>query len=307
MLKKGFLVILLLALIFSLHFKNNTEPKQKPDVKPINGPKIDQYISSHQTYEEIINNFKKYEEESPELIEVFQYGKSSKNKDLYCIKLSNERNPGKNKVLVTASIHGNEPLSTSVSLSYMLYFLSNYGKNHELTSLFDQTTVYYVPVVSPDSHPHSRHADGVDPNRNFPTLKNPDKESILVVENLKKLFSKIKPHSVLSCHTYGRMFLIPWGDNKKDCPNHKDYYDLATKMGGLANYKVLKISQLYGHPIFGTESDYYYRNGSFSIVMELGTHQKKPSFEDTEKEFNRTVQSFLLFVKESPKVQILEK
>jgi hypothetical protein len=306
MLKKGFLVLLLFILIFSLSFKSTPATKQ-PVTKPISVPKIEQYISSYQTYEEIITCFKNYEKESPELIDVFQYGKSSKDKDLYCIKISNERKPGNNKVLVTASIHGNEPLSTSVSMSYILYFLSNYKKDKELTNLLDETTIYYVPVVSPDSYPHSRSVDNVDPNRNFPTIKDPNKESILVVENLKKLFSKIKPHSVLSCHTYGRMFLIPWGDNKKDCPNHKDYYDLATKMGNSADYRVLKISQLYGHPIFGTESDYYYRNGSFSIVIELGTHQKKPSFEDTKKEFERTIISFLMFVKESPKIRILEK
>lgn len=306
MLKKGFLIIILFALIFCSILKSKPVVNDS-NAKPITGPKIEQYVSSHQTYAQIINNFKKYEKESPDLIEVFQYGKSLKGEDLYCVKISNKINPGKKRVLVTASIHGNEPLSTSVSLSYILYLLSVYGSNSELTNLINETSIYYVPVVSPDSYPYHRHVDGVDPNRNFPTIKNPNKESIMVVENLKKLFLKIKPDSVLSCHTYGRMFLIPWGDTKMDCPNHKDYYNIVSKMGNLANYKVLKISQLYGHPIFGTESDWYYRNGAFSIVMELGTHQKKPSLEDTKKEFDRTILSFILFIKESPSIQILEK
>ena len=76
-------------------------------------------------------------------------------------------------MLVTAGIHGNEPLSTSVTMSYMCYLLSQYGKDIELTKLIDETTIYYVPVVSPDSYPYSRHVDSVDPNRNFPTLKHP--------------------------------------------------------------------------------------------------------------------------------------
>jgi hypothetical protein len=301
MLKKGFLILLLFLLIFSLNFKNFSTVEQ-PSVEPIKTPKIEQYISSYQTYEEIITRFKRYEKESPELIEIFQYGKSSKGKDLYCIKISNKRKPGANRILVTASIHGNEPLSTSVSMSYILYFLNNYNKDKELTRILNETTIYYVPVVSPDSYPYSRNVDNVDPNRDFPTLKNPDKKSILVIENLKKLFSSIKPHSVLSCHTYGRMFLIPYGDSKKDCINHEIYYNLTKKMGDATGYKVLKISQLYGNPIFGTESDWYYRNGALSIVMELGTHQKKPSYEDTKEEFNRTISGFLIFINESPKL-----
>ena len=115
------------------------------------------------------------------------------------------------------------------------------------------------------------------------------------------MFLEIKPHSVLSCHTFGRLFLIPWGDSKKDCPDYSDYLSITKEMGILANYKVIKTSELYGHPIFGTENDWYYRNGSFSIVMELGTHQKKPSLKDTKIEFDRTIESFIYFIKNSPK------
>lgn len=310
MYKKGLLVAAIFLLFGFIAYAaeskyniklNNIDSKPIPK---INAPKVQNYIFGYKNYEEIIKTFKEYEQESPELLEVYSYGKSSKNKDLNVIKISNERNPGGKIVLVTAGIHGNEPLSTSVTMSYMCYLLSQYGKDIELTKLIDETTIYYVPVVSPDSYPYSRHVDSVDPNRNFPTLTHPNKESILIIKNLQNLFLEIKPNSVLSCHTYGRLFLIPWGDSKKDCPDQSAYLQITKEMGTLSNYKVIKTSELYNRPIFGTENDWYYRNGSFSIVMELGTHQKKPSIEDTKIEFDRTIKSFIYFIKESTKIKL---
>lgn len=319
MYKKGFLLSIILLLFVStiilkdykdkLEENNSNFIKRKIPVEPkkpeIKSPDISDYIFAYKEYDEIINIFKNYENQSPELIDVYEYGKSSQGKSLNVIKISNERNPGKYRVLVTSCIHGNEPLSTSVTMSYMSYLLSKYDNEEEIKNIIDETVIYYVPVVSPDSYPNRRHVNSLDPNRDFPTMKNPDKESVLVVENLKKLFLDIKPNSVLSGHTFGRVFLIPWGDTRKDCPDHDSYVNIIKEMSKLSNYKWKKISELYGHPIFGTESDWYYRNGAFSIVMEFGTHQRKPSFEDTKYEFERTLDSFIYFIKKSPKIKLL--
>jgi hypothetical protein len=75
-------------------------------------------------------------------------------------------------------------------------------------------------------------------------------------------------------------------------------------MANLSNYRWIKESQLYKTPIIGAEIDWYHRNGSFAMVMEFGTHQKHPTFEDTTNEFNRTFQAFLFFIEESVKVEI---
>jgi len=312
--KQKFIVIILLSVLFYHYENNKISPKIVPSVTPIpytpiivtpKAPTIEDYTLGYQNYDEIINMVKNWEKESPLLIETGYYGKTSKNNDCFYFKISNENNKIKYKTLITACIHGNEPWSTSTIMSYAGWIVSNYGKNDIITHIIDNTEIYFIPVVSPDSYPFSRSVDGVDPNRNFPTISNPDKKSVPPVQNLKNFFLKIKPNSILSGHTYGRLYLVPWGDNMSVNPNEQDYKRVASKMGELSRYKWMKASQIYNSPIIGAECDWYHRNGSFAMVIEFGTHQRKPSENDTEIEFERTKEAFLFFIQESVKINIV--
>ena len=293
-----FLSILILISYLCKDVKEDKKPKQ--EIYP-NTPDIKEFVFGYQTSEKILNEFKDWEEMSPNLIDVKNYGKNEK---YFYIKISNEYNPGQNKILITACIHGNEPLSTSTVVAYVGKLLSSYKQDEKITEIINESIIYVVPVVSPETYPHSRNVGGLDPNRDFPTLKNPDKISVEPVECLKNLFLDIRPHSVLSGHTFGRVYLMPWGDSTSDNQNLEDYKRIATEMGKLSNYRYQRACEMYNRPIYGTEIDWYHRNGSFAMVMEFGTHQKKPSLEDTKKEFDRTFEAFLYFLEESPKVEI---
>lgn len=284
----------------------DAKPKPKQQIKEPKEPKtpdIKDYVSGHLSYEEIIKTFKSWEDLAPDLVEVGTYGKHGKSEHYY-IKISNEFNPASKKVLITACIHGNEPWSTSTVMAYAGKLLSSYGKEKQITDIINSRSIYIVPVVSPESYPNSRSVMGVDPNRNFPTLKDPDRISVTPVKNLQDFFLKIKPDSVLAGHTYGRIFLIPWGDSTKDNPNLSDYERIASKMCDLSGYRYQRACEMYNRPIYGTEIDWYHRNGAFAMVMEFGSHQRKPSLKETQQEFNKTIQSILYFIEESPKVEI---
>lgn len=308
--RKGLCIFLSFCLIFVFCCKlsfNQNQIKQK-DIKEINKkPKSlenEDYLFSHKSYKEIIETLKYWENKAPDLVDTGTYGKSTKNLDHFYIKITNEFNPGKDVVLLTACIHGNEPLSTSTMLGYIGKLLSDYGKDERITKILNEKTIYFIPAVSPDTYGISRHVDGVDPNRNFPTKRNPEKQSVLPVKNLQEFFLKIKPKSVLSGHTFGRIYLIPWGDSTKDNPNILDYEKIASNMATLSNYKYQRACEMYNRPIYGIESDWYHRNGAFAMVMEFGTHQRHPSLNDTKKEFERTLDAVLFFIEESVKVKI---
>lgn len=296
------------ALIFCLVF-SKMEAVKAPDPAP-EKPKvpvvadIGDYVTGHKSYEEIVSMFREWEQKAPDLIEVGTYGKTSQQKDQYFIRISNELSPAKKSVLLTACIHGNEPWSTSTSIACIGKIISSYGKDKELTDLVNSRTIYLIPVVSPDSYPGSRGVDGVDPNRNFPTLADPDRQSVAPVKNLQDFFMKIKPNGVLAGHTYGRVFLIPWGDSTSDNPNIKDYERIASEMSGLAKYRYQRACQMYNRPIYGTEIDWYHRHGAFAMVIEFGSHQRKPSLEDTRSEFERTFPAIIHFIKNSTEVEI---
>ena len=253
-------------------------------------------------YPEILSKAKIWQKHYPDLIEVGFYGITTGHNDLLYIKLGNkyttietERNK---TVLIIAAIHSNEPLSTTVVMGEIGYLL--YHQNEErIKNLLKDKDIYFIPVVCPDYYPNSRTINGIDPNRNF-LSRNPLSE----IEYLKKFFLYLKPNAVISNHTFGRVYLSPYGSTTNYCPNHADFAKIVGRMAELSNYRHIRCCELYGNPIFGTEIDFFYDNGAFAIVQENGTHQIKPSWKDIEHEFTRTFPAFLYFLENAPYVKI---
>lgn len=321
-----------LILTFFVNFKKkyNIDLNKNDDIKETTNP-IEHDVSisepSFLQYQDLVKQIKLWEQECPELVEVGIYGKSTKQQDLYYIRIKNKRIKEElPKVLITACIHGNEPLATSTTMWYIGSLLKNYNDN-KIQNLIDSRDLYFVPVVSPDSYPKSRMVDGVDPNRNFPGSSNPDKKSVAPVRELQDFFLKIKPQAVMSGHTYGRVYLMPPGDSMSYCPDHEEFVRVLDKMSQLSGYRYIRACDLYMAtsnpntkpirsygvangdykvmvPIYGTETDWYYRNGAFAIVAEYGTHQRIPSNTDTNTEFDKTYEAMLCFLQEAPLVNV---
>lgn len=304
-LKFAIAVVLTSVIIGLVTFKTKVQeappaPQQK---KPAPSASEIDFISGHLSYDQIQKTMKEWESEAPDLVEVGTYGKTAAGKHHYYLKISNECSPSEEVVLITAALHGNEPWSTNTVMAYAGKLISSYGRDKTITDLVDTRTVYFIPVASPDSYPFSRHVEGKDPNRDFPTKNSPEKDSVTPVRNLRTFFLSIKPDSVLSGHTFGRIYLIPWGDSTKENPQSQQYRKLASEMCDMSGYKYQRACEMYNKPIYGTEIDWYHRNGAFAMVMEFGTHQRKASKEETKSEFERTFPAVIHFMKESTKMR----
>lgn len=287
-----------------VHQELHTPVPPQPEPKQYNYDLSDPF-PDYLNYDQTVAKLKEWHQEAPEITEVGTYGKSSRGKDLYYIRIrSTNGDDVKPKVMITACIHGNEPLSASTTMCYIGTILDKYGDDPNITKMVDERDLYFVPVVSPDSYPHSRHVDGVDPNRNFPTRRNPSKRSVPPVQELREFFLEVKPNAIISGHTWGRVYLTPWGDQTRLCPNDADFKRVIGEMGRLSQYRVQRACQMYNRPIYGTEVDWYYRNGAFAIVMEFGTHQRVPSPSDIKTEFDRTWKAVQHFIEEAPVVEI---
>lgn len=332
MTKKYLIAFIILLSVCQILLFLNKQEETKSIIEKIQPKEIIVNITKPEpeylSYSDLINHIKKWQSEATDLVDVCSYGFSSKNKELYYIRIFNKQlNSPKPVVLITACIHGNEPLSTSTTVWYIGNLLKQYNSEIDIKDLINSRDIYFVPVVSPDSYPHSRHVDGVDPNRDFPSPSNPDHTSVVPVRALQDLYLKIKPKAVLSGHTYGRVFLTPHGDTMQKCKDHEEFLNIVGKMATMANYKCIRACELYGGtsntsvapvrvygekkppynvsvPIYGTEIDWYYRNGCFPIVMEFGTHQRKPDIKEIQYEYERTWKAFLCFLKEAPLIEI---
>jgi hypothetical protein len=278
-----------------------------PSQEPLAPTKFDisNPVPNHQSYTEIVAQVKQWNTEAPGITEVGTYGTSSKGLPLYYLRV---RNPGIRglmpKVLLTSCIHGNEPHATSTMMGFIGTVLSKYGRDEVITNLVDSRDIFFVPVVCPDSYPNSRTSDGVDPNRDFPTPQNPNKQSVASVAAIRSLFVQHKFKAVISGHTLGRVLLHPFGDTRSPSPNDDDFKRLVGKMASLCGYRVEAAHQLYGRPIYGTEVDWYYRNGAFPIVMEFGDHQRPATPSEIRQELDRTFNGILYFITEAPMVDI---
>lgn len=261
-------------------------------------------VPSYLAYSATVAQLRLWKEEAPEISEVGTYGKSSAGNDLVYFRVFNPNKSSQPVVLVTAAIHGNESWSTGIIMGYIGTMLDQYGNDEQITKIVDTTDVYFVPIVCPDSYPDRRESDGMDPNRNFPTPQNPEAKSVQSVQALREFFLSLRPKAVISGHTWGRVYLQPYGDTMKDPPNHADYQRIVGKMSELSQYGLIKAAQVYRRPISGSEMDWYYRRGAFAIVTEYGTHQHPPTHSEIMSEFNRTFQAFLYFLTEGPKVQV---
>ena len=288
--------------------KPEPKPEKPPEPpKPVDPPtpQLSVVIPPHLTYNQTVEQLKKWNSEAPLLTELINYGESGQKKELYCLRVTNKNSiEHKPKVLITAAIHGNEPWSSGIIMAYIGTMLSKYGQDKTATDLLDTRDLYFVPVVSADSYPHTRYVDGVDPNRNFPTPQKPELNSTKGVAALISLFWKIRPEATISGHTFGREFLIPYGDTVGPNKNQADYDRIVGEMAKLAKYKMLHASQLYSRPIIGSEIDYFYRAGSMAIVIEFGTHQRPPTPAEIKSEFDRTQGAITLFIKEAAALKI---
>jgi len=230
---------------------------------------------------------------------VAQIGNSQKGVPIYALRLTNERVDVKYKqrVLIAMSIHGNEPLASAVGMGWVGYVLSHYGRRDHgyIAELVNKREVYLVPVVSPDSFPHSRHVEGVDPNRDF--NKSP---ACAPVECLKRFAWQMKFQAVLSGHTAGRVVLYPYGDTYDKCPHDAQYRALLEDMRELNGYGIGRLCNVYSYLIHGIEDDWYYRNfGACAITYEFGTfasHNRIPQYEAVRTEFDRTYLSAIHFI-----------
>jgi len=295
-----------LFFLFAIKHKKQLETTPVPIAPVITAPvvvippvvypqtKIEITNPGYLNYAQINQQLRKWEEEARDLVDIGTYGSSASGQPLTYVRITNELDKKeKPKILITGCIHGNEPLSTGVVMNYLGILLKEYDMN----SILNKEEIFFIPVVSPDSYPRSRHAEGCDPNRDF------ENKETIIVNRLQEFHLKEKFKAVISAHTFGRIYLIPWGEKTQLCPDHDSYKKIVGEMANLSNYRLLRACEVYGTPIIGGELDWFYKNGAFVVVFELGTHQNIPTKEEIDYERNRTWKSFLLFLEEAPKVK----
>jgi len=171
-----FFCCILLVVMFSGCIKENQKIEESektllPEVK-LDQPSIlpDWKDGEYHDYYETTDTLSDFKVKYPDLVNVFSIGKSVLGKDIWCIRITNEKNKKeKFSCLIDGCIHGIEWEAGEACLFLIKYLLINFDANETITHILNSSEVYIIPLVNPDGRQDdSRYNDnGINVDRNF--------------------------------------------------------------------------------------------------------------------------------------------
>ncbi|MEM4703555.1 MAG: M14 family zinc carboxypeptidase [Candidatus Bathyarchaeia archaeon] len=89
----------------------------------------------------------------PTLVDVFSIGKSWENRDIYCVRLTNENiTRQKVKLFFVGYHHAREPISAELPLYFAVEATTNFTTNTTLTRMLNYSEIYIVPALNVDAY-----------------------------------------------------------------------------------------------------------------------------------------------------------
>ncbi|XP_008548171.1 carboxypeptidase D [Microplitis demolitor] len=147
---------------------------------------IEDFIKPHYShYEEVKELFSQLENQYPNLAKVHSIGKSTENRDLLVLEISEnvrQRDIGEPMVKYVANMHGDESVGRQLMIYLAQYLLANYNRDERVTRLVNTTDIFLMPSLNPDGFEKSKeglcdslndytgreNAKHIDLNRDFP-------------------------------------------------------------------------------------------------------------------------------------------
>ncbi len=120
---------------------------------------VDSFMGGYRTVPEMRSFVDGMAARYPNLTEVVTYGSSwqkiqsggTAGHDLFAVKLTNRQITGpKPTILINASIHPRELVTSELALRLIEYLLNNYGVDGDATWLLDEHLIVIIPVSNPD-------------------------------------------------------------------------------------------------------------------------------------------------------------
>ncbi|NOY78783.1 MAG: T9SS type A sorting domain-containing protein [Calditrichaeota bacterium] len=233
------------------------------------------------------------------------------DRDIWALKISDNveteeiREP---EVLYMALHHAREIITPEILLYWMHYLVNNYGTDSTITSIVNHRQIWIIPLVNPDGFEYVRNKDmwwrknrrrnsdgsyGVDLNRNYSfkwgldNIGSSGRPSSNVYRGIAP-FSEPETQAIrdlveahhfvisLSFHSYGRMFLYPWGYIAEDTPDNSIFKAIADSVTAYNGYDAGNVKSGTIYLVNGECDDWLYGEQQakfklFGFTPEVGT------------------------------------
>lgn len=121
-------------------------------------------------YYKTIQMLNDFNDKYPQLTNVFSIGKSVLDRDIWCIRITNENNNNdKYSCFIDGCIHGNEWEAGEACLYFAEFLLINFNDNKTVEGILNASEIYIVPLLNPDGRQANMrwNENGIDLNRNY--------------------------------------------------------------------------------------------------------------------------------------------
>lgn len=182
-------------------------------------------FEEYHTYASLTAELKRLAERFPNLVKLESVGKSVEGRDLWMMRISAAEvdDANKPKLLFISSMHGDEVVGKELTIYLIREMLAKYGTDNRITHLLRYAELFIMPSMNPDgTERHQRfNADGVDLNRDFPDLNEPEFSTSGRAIETKQIMELHRKHhflTALNFHGGAVCVNIPW-DSKPNPPS----------------------------------------------------------------------------------------
>jgi murein tripeptide amidase MpaA len=264
------------------------------------------------TPEEIEKELKSITAQYPEITKMFSIGKTSKGRNLWVIKLSNnvKVDDDRPEFKYIANMHGDEIVGREMMLKLIKDLATQYGKDQQVTSLLDRVQIYIMPSMNPDGAAASKRGNGknVDLNRDFPDFSTNDNKDTLEGRQLETqavMNWQKERKFVLSANFHGGAEVVnyPWDTAAAKFPQEAyvkqlslEYADLAPYIGASTAFDNGITNGYAWYEVNGGMQDWsiYFRK-DLQLTIEV-SNDKWPAYTMVDYYYNQNKAALLRFI-----------
>jgi hypothetical protein len=202
----------------------------------------------YHTYDQVYLVLDSFATNYPSICRLDTIGYSVQGRAIWAMRVTD--NPGieenEPEIRLPANMHGDEHISTEVTLYFLRYLVTNYASNTQVQNLVNNREIWVLPTINPDGKVANtrRNANNVDLNRDYGYFWGAEGNSpgpSSQIEN-KLMMRHLEENNVsleYNYHSVSQYVNYPWDYHDADPPDSQHIIDISQIYASAANLTII--------------------------------------------------------------------